>query len=165
MGEHALARLERDVLAQPGVRSLIVLLGINDISWPGTAFAPRAQRPTLQDMAEGYRQLVARARSHGLRVIGATLPPFEGALPGTPLDDYYQDGKDDLRRQVNAWIRLGGAFDAVIDFDAVLRDSAHPARMAARFDSGDHLHPGDEGNRAMANAVDLNAILPGLPQR
>ena len=165
MGEHALARLERDVLAQPGVRSLIVLLGINDISWPGTAFAPRAQRPTLQDMAEGYRQLVARARSHGLRVIGATLPPYEGALPGTPLDDYYQDGKDDLRRQVNAWIRLGGAFDAVIDFDAVLRDSAHPARMAARFDSGDHLHPGDEGNRAMANAVDLNAILPGLPQR
>ena len=86
-------------------------------------------------------------------------------MPGTPLDDYYQDGKDDLRRQVNAWIRLGGAFDAVIDFDAVLRDSAHPARMAARFDSGDHLHPGDEGNRAMANAVDLNAILPGLPQR
>jgi len=165
MGEHALARLERDVLAQPGVRSLIVLLGINDISWPGTAFARQAPRPTLQDMAEGYSQLVARARSHGLRVIGATLPPFEGALPGTPLDDYYQAEKDDLRRQVNAWIRLGGAFDAVIDFDAVLRDGAHPSRMAARFDSGDRLHPGDEGNRAMADAVDLNAILPGLLPR
>lgn len=165
MGEHALARLERDVLAQPGVRSLIVLLGINDISWPGTAFARQAPRPTLQDMAEGYRQLVARARSHGLRVIGATLPPFEGALPGTPLDDYYQAEKDDLRRQVNAWIRLSGAFDAVIDFDAVLRDGAHPSRMAARFDSGDRLHPGDEGNRAMADAVDLNAILPGLLPR
>ncbi|WP_333907528.1 SGNH/GDSL hydrolase family protein [Delftia acidovorans] len=165
MGEHALARLERDVLAQPGVRSLIVLLGINDISWPGTAFARQAPRPTLQDMAEGYRQLVARARSHGLRVIGATLPPFEGALPGTPLDDYYEADKDDLRRQVNAWIRLGGAFDAVIDFDAVLRDGAHPSRIAARFDSGDRLHPGDEGNRAMADAVDLNAILPGLLPR
>ena len=107
----------------------------------------------------------ARARSHGLRVIGATLPPFEGALPGTPLDDYYQADKDDLRRQVNAWIRLGGAFDAVIDFDAVLRDGTHPSRMAARFDSGDRLHPGDEGNRAMADAVDLNAILPGLLPR
>lgn len=165
MGEHALARLERDVLAQPGVRSLIVLLGINDISWPGTAFARQAPRPTLQDMAEGYRQLIARARSHGLRVIGATLPPFEGALPGTPLDDYYQAEKDDLRRQVNAWIRLGGAFDAVIDFDAVLRDGAHPSRMAACFDSGDRLHPGDEGNRAMADAVELNAILPGLLPR
>lgn len=161
MGENALARLERDVLAQPGVRSLIVLLGINDISWPGTAFARQAPRPTLQDMAQGYRQLIARARSQGLRVIGATLPPFEGALPGTPLDDYYQDGKDDLRRQVNAWIRQGGAFDAVIDFDAVLRDPVRPSRMAERFDSGDRLHPGDEGNRAMADAVDLDAVLPG----
>ncbi|MBV7454003.1 SGNH/GDSL hydrolase family protein [Acidovorax sp. sif1233] len=162
MGANALARLERDVLAQPGVQSVIVMLGINDISWPGTAFAPASPRPTLQALAAGYRQLIAQARGHGLRVIGATLTPFEGALPGTPLSNYHHPDKDTLRRQVNDWIRHGGAFDAVIDFDAALRDPAHPARIAARFDSGDRLHPGDEGNRAMAEAVDLSAVLPGI---
>lgn len=162
MGANALARLERDVLAQPGVRSVVVMLGINDISWPGTAFGREAARPTLESLAAGYRQLIAQARSRGIRVVGATLTPFEGALPGTPLADYYQPGKDALRRQVNDWIRHSGAFDAVIDFDAVLRDPGHPARIAERFDSGDRLHPGDEGNRAMAEAVDLDALLPGL---
>ncbi|TVO57055.1 SGNH/GDSL hydrolase family protein [Denitromonas halophila] len=162
MGANALARLDRDVLAQPGVRSLIVTLGINDISWPGTAFAPDARRPTLDDLTAGYRQLVTQAHSHGVRVIGATLTPFEGALPGTPLDNYYHPDKDVLRQQVNDWIRHGDVFDAVIDFDAVLRDPHHPARIATRYDSGDHLHPGDEGNRAMADAVNLEALLPGL---
>nr|WP_240039479.1 SGNH/GDSL hydrolase family protein [Achromobacter aloeverae] len=162
MGVNALARLDRDVLGQPGVRSVIVMLGINDISWPGTAFAREARRPTLDDLTAGYRQLVEQAHSHGVRVIGTTLTPFEGALPGTPLDNYYRPDKDALRRQVNDWIRHSGVFDAVIDFDAVLRDPLHPARIAARYDSGDHLHPGDEGNRAMAEAVDLAALLPGL---
>ncbi len=162
MGVNALARLERDVLAQPGVRSVVVALGINDISWPGTAFARETPRPALEELKAGYRQLIEQARSRGLRVIGTTLTPFEGALPGTPLEDYYHPDKDALRRQLNEWIRHSGAFDSVIDFDAVLRDPAHPARMAARFDSGDRLHPGDEGNRAMANAVDLDALLPGL---
>ena len=162
MGANALARLERDVLAQPGVRSVIVMLGINDIAWPGTAFAREAPRPTLDALMAGYRQLIEQARSRGIRVVGATLTPFEGALPDTPLADYYHPDKDALRQQVNDWIRNSGAFDAVIDFDAVLRDPAQPARMAARFDSGDRLHPGDEGNRAMADAVDLGAMLPGL---
>lgn len=162
MGVNALARLDRDVLAQPGVDSVIVMLGINDISWPGTAFAREARRPSLDDLTAGYRQLVTQAHSHGVRVIGATLTPFEGALPGTPLDDYYHPDKDALRRQVNEWIRHSGVFDAVIDFDAVLQDAVHPARMAARYDSGDHLHPGDAGNRAMAAAVDLDSVLPGL---
>ncbi|WP_249383959.1 SGNH/GDSL hydrolase family protein [Chitinivorax sp. B] len=162
MGVNALARLERDVLTQPGVRSLIVMLGINDISWPGTAFARDAQRPTLNTLTAGYRQLIEQVRSRGIRVIGTTLTPFEGALPNTPLADYYHPDKDAIRRQVNDWIRHSGVFDAVIDFDAVLRDPMHPARIAARFDSGDRLHPGDEGNRAMADAVDLNAIFPAL---
>jgi lysophospholipase L1-like esterase len=161
MGINALARLERDVLTQPGVHTLIVMLGINDIAWPGTAFARDAQRPTLAALVAGYRQMIARARSHGIRVIGATLTPFEGALPGTPLADYYQRDKDALRQQVNAWIRHGEAFDAVIDFDAALRDPARPARLRARFDSGDHLHPGDEGNRAMAEVIDLGSLLRG----
>lgn len=162
MGVNALARLGRDVLSQPGVKSVIVMLGINDISWPGTAFAPNASRPTLDALTAGYRQLTEQAHAYGLRVTGTTLPPFEGALPGTPLDNYYHPGKDALRQQVNDWIRHSGVFDAVIDFDAVLRDSAHPTRLAARFDSGDHLHPGDEGNRAMAAAVNPDAVLPGL---
>lgn len=160
MGVNALARLERDVLAQPGVRSVIVLLGINDIALPGTALAREAARPTLDDMKAGYQQLIEQSRSRGLRVIGATLPPFQGALPDTPLHDYYHPEKDALRKQVNDWIRNSGAFDAVIDFDAVLRDPAHPSRMARRFDSGDRLHPNDEGNRVMADAVNLGILLP-----
>jgi len=165
MGVNALARLDRDVLAQPGVRTIVVLLGINDISWPGTTFAPQARRPTLDDLAAGYRQLVARARSRGMRVVGATLTPFEGALPGTPLADYYHADKDALRRQLNDWIRTSGTFDAVLDFDVLMRDRGHPARFDPRFDSGDHLHPGDEGNRAMAESVDLELLLPGITAR
>ncbi|AHF79313.1 Lipolytic enzyme, G-D-S-L domain-containing protein (plasmid) [Sodalis praecaptivus] len=160
MGVNALARLERDVLTQPGVQSVIVLLGINDIAWPGTAFAESARRPTLDAMAAGYRQVVAQAHARGVRVIGATLTPFENALPNTPLDNYYQPDKNILRQRVNDWIRHSGAFDAVIDFDATLRDPAHPTRIATRYDSGDHLHPGDKGNRALADAVDLEALLP-----
>jgi len=162
MGMNALARLDRDVLAQPKVQSVIVMLGINDIAWPGTAFAPEADRPTMNDLTSGYRQLIEQIRTRGLRVIGATLTPFEGALPDTPLENYYHTDKDVLRRQVNEWIRNSGAFDAVIDFDAVLRSPENPSRMEARFDSGDHLHPGDEGNRAMAEAVVLDALLPNL---
>jgi len=155
MGDNALARFERDVLAQPGVRSVVVLLGINDISWPGTAFAPRIQRPTLEELSSGYAQLVAQARSRGVRVVGATLTPFEGALPGTPLSDYYQKEKDALRQQLNTWIRTSGLFDAVLDFDAWARDPAHPLRLLPAYDSGDHLHPGDAGNRALAEGIDL----------
>ncbi|WP_409027751.1 SGNH/GDSL hydrolase family protein [Janthinobacterium sp. SUN098] len=159
MGENALARFERDVLAQPGVRTVVVLLGINDISWPGTAFAPRAQRPTLEELSSGYAQLVAQARSRGVRVIGATVTPFAGALPGTPLSDYYQKEKDALRQQLNAWIRTSGLFDAVLDFDALARDPAHPLRLLPAYDSGDHLHPGDAGNRALAEGIDLPLLL------
>lgn len=162
LGVNALARLERDVLSQPGVQAAIVALGINDIAWPGTAFARNASLPTLASLTAGYRQLIAQLHARGVRVIGATLAPFEGALPDSPLDDYFQPEKDALRRQVNDWIRHSHAFDAVVDFDALLRDPTHPARMLAACDSGDHLHPGDEGLRAMADAVDLRALLSEL---
>jgi lysophospholipase L1-like esterase len=158
MGENALARFERDVLAQPGVRTVVVLLGINDISWPGTAFAPRAPRPSLEELTSGYAQLIAQARSRGVRVLGVTLTPFEGALPGTPLANYYQPEKDALRQQLNAWIRASGQFDAVLDFDAWARDPAHPLRLLPAYDSGDHLHPGDAGNRALAEKIDLSLL-------
>lgn len=161
MGESAPARFQRDVLDQPGVSSVIVLIGINDISWPGTAFALKQARPTLAELQAGYRALAEQAHRRGLRILGATLMPFAGALPGTPLDDYYHPDKDALRRQLNAWLRTDGPFDAVIDLDAALRDPADPSRMAAAYDSGDHLHPGDAGNRAMAEAVDLDVLLGG----
>jgi lysophospholipase L1-like esterase len=159
MGVNVAARLQRDVFSQPNVKAAVLLIGINDISWPGTDFAPDQRRPTLDQMIAGYQQVIALARTNNVRLIGATLPPFEGALSGTPLDDYYHADKDTLRRQVNRWIRESGAFDAIVDFDAVLRDPDQPLRLIPAFDSGDHLHPGDEGNRAMAEAIDLDTLL------
>ncbi|MBH1832935.1 SGNH/GDSL hydrolase family protein [Stenotrophomonas maltophilia] len=159
MGESVLARLRRDALDQPGVASVIVLIGINDISWPGTAFARAQPRPSLPELQAGYRALAEQAHRRGLRIFGATLMPFAGALPGTPLDDYYHPDKEALRQQLNAWLRSNSPFDAAIDLDAALRDPADPSRMAAAYDSGDHLHPGDAGNRAMAEAVDLEILL------
>ncbi len=161
MGDAATTRFQRDVLDVPGVTSVIVLIGINDIAWPGTAFARDQARPGLAELQAGYRTLVEQAHRRGVRIVGATLPPFAGALPGTPLDDYYQPDKDALRQQLNDWLRTDSPFDAVIDLDAALRDPADPSRIAAAYDSGDHLHPGDAGNRAMAEAVDLQVLLPG----
>lgn len=159
MGVNVAARLKRDVLSQPNVKAAIVLIGINDISWPGTDFAPDQTLPSAEEMIAGYKQLIALAEANKIRLIGATLPPFEGALSGTPLGNYYHTDKDALRQEINRWIRESGAFDAIIDFDVVLRDPDHPARIDPAFDSGDHLHPGDAGNRAMADALDLDALL------
>lgn len=160
MGSAALARLDRDVLAQPRVRTLILMLGTNDIAWPGTPFDPDARPATLDGMAAGYRAVVARARANGVLVIGATIPPFADALPGTPLaSTYYSPAKDALRLLVNDWIRSSRTFDAVVDLDLVLRDPARPGHLLPAFDSGDHLHPGDAGNKAMAEAVDLDTLI------
>lgn len=159
MGVNAAARFEQDVLSQPGVTTVVVLLGINDIGWPQSAFAPDEPPMRAERVIAVYRQLIAQARVRGVRIVGATLLPFEGALHGTPFDGYYTPAKDAVRREVNQWIRAGGEFDAVVDFDARLRDPARPARMLARFDSGDHLHPGDAGYEAMAEAVEA----VGLP--
>ena len=121
-------------------------------------FDPRGSRPDAGALIAGYRQLAARARSSGLRIIGATLPPFEGALEGTEIEGYHDRAKERLRQEINAWIRGSEAFDAVIDFDALLRDPGYPARLLYEFDSGDHLHPGDDGNRAMAGSVDIDLL-------
>lgn len=153
MGVNALARLDRDVLSRPRIRAVVVLLGTNDIGWPGSSFAPHDAPMTAQAIIDGYRQLIERAHMRGIRVVGGTIAPFEGALEGTPIHGYYTVDKDHVRQQVNAWIRESEAFDAVADFDAVLRDPAHPARMLPRFDCGDHLHPNDAGDAAMAAAV------------
>ncbi len=162
MGLNALARLEQDVLAQPGVDRMIVLMGINDIGWHGTPLEPDAPIPAPEELIAGYRQLIAQAHARGVRILGATLTPFEGTLQDTPMKGYYSADKERVRQAVNQWIRHGGEFDAVVDFDAVVRDPAHPQRMLAAYDSGDHLHPGDAGYRAMAEAIDLSQ-LTGAP--
>jgi lysophospholipase L1-like esterase len=159
MGQSALARFEQDVLGQPGVSDVVVLLGINDIGWPGSPFAPGEHPATLDELTGAYRQLVAAAHVRGVRVTAGTLPPFEGALEGTPYAGHYSLDKERLRQRLNDWIRTAGAFDAVVDFDAVLRDPGHPRRLRAAFDSGDHLHPGDAGYRAMAAAIDIAPLL------
>ena len=166
MGRSGLERVGRDVLGQPGVRAMLVLLGTNDIGWPGGPFAPQERPATAEDLIQGFRALIAQAHAHNVRIVGATLPPFEHALAGTPLEGHSTPAKDAVRQSVNRWIRESGAFDAVVDFDAVLRDPAHPARLRAALDSGDHLHPGDAGYRAMAAAIDLDALWgPGAPLR
>jgi lysophospholipase L1-like esterase len=137
---------------------VVLLIGINDISWPGTPFVFGKSLPSLAALTDGYLQLAAQAHAHNLIILGGTLTPFEGALSGTPLDGYYTPEKDALRQKVNDWIRTSGAFDAVVDFDVLLRDPKHPTRLLPEFDSGDHLHPGEKGNRAMAEAIDLGLL-------
>ncbi|HEY1147264.1 MAG TPA: SGNH/GDSL hydrolase family protein [Pseudoduganella sp.] len=158
MGVKALDRFQHDVLDQPGVSAVVVLMGINDIGWPGSAFAPQEAPATAEQLIAVYRQLIARAHAKGLRVIGGTLLPYEGSLHGTPFEGHYTPAKDAVRRQVNEWIRNSSAFDAVADFDAALRDPVHPARLLPRYDCGDHLHPSDAGYKAMADVV--SALLP-----
>lgn len=158
MGRAGLTRAAQDVFAQPGVRSLVVLLGTNDIGWPGGPFAPGEPALRAEELVQGYRQLIAMARAHNVRIVGGTIPPFGDALAGTPLAGHYSPEKDAVRQAVNRWIREAGAFDAVVDFDALLRDPVRPSHLRAAMDSGDHLHPGDAGYRAMADAIDLDAL-------
>jgi len=150
LGEAGVTRFARDALGQQGIRCVIVRLGVNDIAFPG-AFTPSAARVTAERLISGYRQLIARARQRGIRVIGTTLSPFEGvSIPG-----YYTAEKDAVRQQVNTWVRSSGEFDAVVDLDAVLRDPSHPSRLRPDYDSGDHLHTNDTGYAATANAIPL----------
>lgn len=143
-GRDCMERFDRDVLATAGARYLAVLIGINDI-----INIPSPSLSTLADeMAAGYVQLVARARTRGLLALGATLLPYEGYV-------WYSVARDQVRQRVNDWIRNSGAFDAVLDFDAAVRDPAWPTRLLAAYDGGDHLHPSDAGYDAMARAVPL----------
>ncbi|MDO7536222.1 SGNH/GDSL hydrolase family protein [Acinetobacter pittii] len=159
MGDSALDRLKKEIFQYSGVETLIVLVGINDISWPGTAFAPKQQIPTFEALTQGYKRVVDEAHRQGIQVIGATLLPFSGALPNTPLDNYYQPNKDELRQRINHWIRTSHTFDGVLDLEQGLKDPKHPDRLNPIYDSGDHLHPNDRGNQQMANLVDLNQLV------
>ena len=159
MGDNALARFDRDVLSHPHVDTVILMMGINDIGWPGTILVPEGEpAPSADDIIAGYRQLIARAHAADMRIIGATLTPFEDTFAGNPLFGYYDEAKEAKRQAVNEWIRTSGAFDGVIDFDAVARDPANPRHIKAEFDSGDHLHPQDTGYQAMADSVELELL-------
>lgn len=158
MGVNAMARFDADVLSQPGVRTVVMMMGINDIGWPDSGFAPDDAPMTAARLTEGYRQLAEAARLRGVRIVGGTIAPYEGSLHGTPLSGHYNPAKDAVRREVNRWIRESGVFDAVADFDAVLRDPTHPARLLPAYDSGDNLHPNDAGYQAMAQALDMATL-------
>lgn len=156
VGPNAQARFDRDVLNAPGARWVILLEGINNLGIPG--ILGRAEEVvSAEDIIAGHQQMIARARERGLRIYGATLTPYEG----TTFPGYFTAEGEAKRQAVNRWIRTSGAFDAVIDFDKVIRDPAHPTRMLPAYDSGDHLHPNDAGYQAMANAIDLRLFRGG----
>jgi len=155
IGMRGLKRFERDVLSVPGVKYVTLLHGNNDLGFPympeDSPIAKAADRSPVKtaDLIAGQQSIVAMAREKGLKIVGATLPPFVGA----PFFDAAK--ADGERLKANEWIRDGGAFDGVIDFDAALRDPANPSHLLPAYDSGDHLHPSDAGYRKMAETVDL----------
>ncbi|NSC21901.1 SGNH/GDSL hydrolase family protein [Streptomyces albus subsp. chlorinus] len=150
-GPSGLTRISRDVLSRTGVKVVVVEMGLNDIIKP-----PRQRDP--RKIVNGLRDLVRQAHTRGLRVVGGTLTPFGGHRGYTPR-------MDAVRQAVNEQIRSGKVFDDVVDFDAALRDPAHPERLRAAYDSGDHLHPSDNGYRAMAQALNVKTLKGARPAK
>ena len=165
-GASALARFDRDVLAQPGITTLTMLEGVNDITFPNIKVpSPKSgdsiqERPfagesvSAQDLIQGMQQIIERAHEHGIKVFGATILPFEG------VNTYSVEGNG-IRQSVNKWIRTGGAFDVVFDFDAAMRDPSHPSRLRDIYDCGDHVHPSAAGYKVMADMIDLSLFRNG----
>ncbi|MEU6984775.1 SGNH/GDSL hydrolase family protein [Streptomyces sp. NPDC046324] len=151
-GEKGIERFKKDVLTEPGVRTVILLEGINDFGGSGPAF-PGGPTPevSVEQLIEGHRSLIRQAHARGIRVVGATLTPIKGSFYDTPVNEAKRDA-------FNHWVRTSGAYDAVVDFDRAVADPADPDRMLPAFDSGDHLHPGDAGYKAMAEALDLDRL-------
>jgi lysophospholipase L1-like esterase len=153
LGPNGLARLDRDVLVQSGVTSLVVFEGINDIGT--TPAAPDAQQDVADRLIAAYGQIIVRAHAQGIRVYGATLTPFGG---NTPYDDA-AGHREAARQRVNDWIRTSGRFDAVVDLDEATRDKADPRRLRPDLDVGDHLHLNPEGYRVIADTFPLRLFL------
>ncbi|MFC9740231.1 SGNH/GDSL hydrolase family protein [Streptomyces noursei] len=152
-GEKAVARFPKDALNAPHVGTVILLEGINDIGMNGPTARAGAPTPevSVQQLIAAQRELIRQAHRRGIKVIGATLTPFKGAA-------YYTERGEATRVALNRWLRTSGAFDGVVDLDRVVADPADRTRLAAAYDSGDHLHPSDAGYRAMAGALDLDAL-------
>jgi lysophospholipase L1-like esterase len=153
IGPNGLARFDRDVLTQTGITHVIVFLGNNDIVF-GQVFPDEAV--TVDQLIQGYRVLIDRARMRGLKVCGATLTPFQGFVP-----DAVFPVVEAQRQAVNEWIRASGEYDAVIDFDEITRDPRLPTRFLPLYDSGDHYHPNDAGYQAMGDAIELTLFKNG----
>ncbi|MFD5324601.1 SGNH/GDSL hydrolase family protein [Streptomyces sp. NPDC127092] len=151
-GEKAVARFRKDVLTEKGVSTVILLEGINDFGGSGPAF-PGGPTPevSVNQLIEGHRTLIRQAHAHGLKVVGATLTPIKGSFYDTPENEA-------KREAFNEWVRTSGAYDAVVDFDRAVADPSDPDRILPAYDSGDHLHPGDAGYTAMAEALDLDEL-------
>jgi lysophospholipase L1-like esterase len=147
IGRSALGRFDRDVLARAGVKWLVLFEGINDVTFSALPAAPATERTTGAELIEALEQLVDRAHAHGIKVMGGTLMPMGGLW-------LHNAETEAMRQSVNEWIRTSGKLDAVADFDAATRDPEQPARLDPDFDSGDHIHPNDAGNAAMAGAID-----------
>jgi len=144
-GTSALARFDRDVLSLPNVGYVVMLEGINDIGHIGDAGQPPV---TADDIIAGYTQIVARAHENGIKLYVADILPFKGAK-------YASDDKDKVRQAVNDWLRAPGSVDGVVDFKDAVADPADPLQLNPKLERGDHLHPNDDGERAMGNAIDL----------
>lgn len=156
LGQAGLARFERDVLAQAGVRYVIVGLGINDILFPAFPFTPSSEKVSADDIISGYRQLITRGHRKGILVVGTTNPPFEHSAFKGLVTAFYTPEREIAREKVNDWIRSSGEFDGVVDLDAVVRDPNHPTQLLPAYDSGDHLHPNNAGCRAEGDAFPLS---------
>ena len=150
-GPSALSRFDCDILLQPGVTHVVVLESINDIGMSGDPASP-----TVDELIAGHRALIQRAHSYGLTIYGATLTPFAGAM-------YFTEEGEAKRQAVNTWNRTSGAYDGVINFDAVVRDSHNPSQFLSMYHPGDWLHPNDEGYRAMGQTIDLT-LFAGVTQ-
>jgi lysophospholipase L1-like esterase len=153
LGEAGLTRFQRDALDLPGAKVVVVRIGGNDLGFNG-GLAPSNETVNADDLIAGYRKLVALAHQHGVSIIGTTIPPFENVdVPG-----YSTPAKDVMRQHINAWIRHADNFDAVLDFDQIVRDPSHLTRLLPAYDSGDHLHPNDAGYALIAAALPLATL-------
>ena len=148
-GPNALARFDRDVLAQSGVKYLIILESINDIGTTAKPREPEDTAVTAQDLIFGLTQMATRAHEHGIKVFGATITPYGGA-------GYFSEAGEHYRQTINDWIRTSGVFDGVIDFDKTTRDPSNPTAFLPAYDANDHLHPNDAGDKAMGDSIDLS---------
>jgi lysophospholipase L1-like esterase len=160
MGTNALSRFDMSVLSHPRASTVVMMMGINDIGWPGEgAITPSDPEPTAEDIETGYKQIIDRAHAHGLRFVAVTLTPFVDTFQGLPTSGYYTPAKEKIRESVNQWIRDNKTADGLIDFDKLLEDPKNPKHVNPTYDCGDHLHPNDAGYQAMAKAVDLNVLV------
>jgi lysophospholipase L1-like esterase len=163
----ALARFDRDVLALAGVRYVILMEGVNDLDSIGLKVnGKEVDNPMLaasaEDIISGYQQIIARAHTHGIKIIGTTIMPYEGegmeSNGRVTLENAYSTAKENMRELINRWVLGSRAFDGVIDFDSVVRDPTRPTQLLPAYDSGDHIHPNDAGTAAMASSINLSLL-------